>query len=87
MSPWVDVEKGAEGIGRDYVSSRKPSPALLAGFTWEPDVVKNDLQDVLEKCTHHGCPTEFILKDISTVCYQPQRLWEWADIAMRLVRG
>ena len=26
-----------------------------------------------------------ILKDISTVRYQPQRLWEWSDVAMRLV--
>ena len=28
---------------------------------------------------------EIILKDISTVCYQPQRLWEWAENAMKLV--
>jgi hypothetical protein len=25
---------------------------------------------------------EFILKDISTVRQQPQRLWKWAQIAM-----
>jgi len=85
MSPWVDVEKGAERIGRDLVFSRKPTPALLAGETWEPDVVEKDLRDTLERCAHHGCPVEFILKDISTVRYQPRRLWEWADIAMRLV--
>jgi hypothetical protein len=24
--------------------------------------------------------------DVSTVRYQPQRLWQWAGIAMRLVR-
>ena len=30
-------------------------------------------------------PLEFILKDISTVRYQPQRLWAWADVAMRVV--
>ena len=29
MSPWVDEEKGAERIGRDFVFSRKPSPAFL----------------------------------------------------------
>jgi hypothetical protein len=85
MSPWVDVEKGAERIGQDFVFSRKPSPALLAGETWEPDRVERDLRDTLEICTRHGCPVEFILKDISTVRYQPQRLWEWAEIAMRVV--
>ena len=85
MSPWVDLEKGAARIGRDFVFSRKPSPALLAGETWEPDGVETDLRDALETCARHGCPVELILKDISTVRYQPQRLWEWADIAMRLV--
>jgi hypothetical protein len=86
MSPWVDVEKAAERIGHDFVFSRKPNPAFLAGETWEPETVERDLRDTLERCTRHGCPLEFILKDISTVRYQPQRLWEWADIAMRLVR-
>ncbi len=87
MSPWVNVEKGAEQIGPDYVFSRKPSPALLAGDTWEPDAVERDLRDTMERCNRHGCPVEFILKDISTVRYQPQRLWEWVDVAMRVVGG
>jgi len=86
MSPWVDVEKGAERIGRDFVFSRKPSPAVLAGHTWEPDVVERDLRDTLQHCARHGCPLEFILKDISTVRYKPQRLWQWAQIAMRVVQ-
>jgi hypothetical protein len=84
MSPWVDVEKGAEQIGRDFVFSRKPSPALLAGSSWHPDAVEADLRDVVTRCAHHGCPVELILKDISTVGYQPQRLWEWEKIAMRV---
>jgi hypothetical protein len=87
MSPWVDVAKGAERIGRDFVFSRKPSPALLAGDRWEPDRVERDLRITLEQCALHGCPVELILKDISTVRYRPQRLWEWADLAMRVVSG
>ena len=86
MSPWVDVEKGAQQLGRDFVFSRKPSPAFLAWDIWEPDIVEQDLRDTKEKCDRYGCPFEFILKDISTVRYQPQRLWEWVDIAMRVVK-
>ena len=85
MSPWVDVEKGAEQIGRGFVFSRKPSPAFLAVTPWEPDVVEADLCAVRDACARHGCPLEIILKDISTVNYQPQRLLQWADIAMRVV--
>jgi hypothetical protein len=87
MSPWVDVEKGAAGIGRDFVFSRKPSPAFLAEDNAQPDVIADDLRMTRDACTRHGCPLEFILKDISTVRYQPQRLWEWEKIAMRVVGG
>ena len=84
MSPWVDVERGAEAVGRDFVFSRKPSPALLATDEWNPGAVERDLRATLEACRRHGCPVELILKDISTVRYEPQRLWEWASIARRL---
>ena len=85
MSPWIDVEIGAQQIGRDFVFSRKPSPAFLASPTWQPDAVAEDLHNVRDCCARYGCPVEFILKDISTVAYQPQRLWEWEKLAMRVV--
>ncbi len=86
MSPWVNVERGAERIGRDLVFSRKPSPAFLAD-AWNPEAVRRDLQATRDACACYGCPLEFILKDISTVGYRPQRLWEWADIAMGVAKG
>jgi hypothetical protein len=84
MSSWVDVERGAEQIGRDYVFSRKPNPALVAGDSWDLEPVERDLQDTIERCARHGSPLELILKGISTVRGQPQRLWEWAALASRL---
>jgi len=87
MSTWVDVDKGAEQLGRDFVFSRKPNPAFLAWDTWQPEAVEQELRDTHEKCNRYGCPIEFILKDISTIRYQPQRLWEWVEMAMRVVKG
>jgi hypothetical protein len=86
MSPWVDQEAGAEAISGAYVYSRKPSPAMVAdGF--DPDAVEKDLRETKAICGTHGCPVEFILKDISTVNYKPQRLFEWAEIAMKVAAG
>jgi hypothetical protein len=84
MSPWVDLERGAEGLGRDFVFSRKPSPAFLAWDDWDPEAVERDLRATYDACARHGCPLELILKDVSTVRYEPQRLWQWSDIAMRV---
>jgi hypothetical protein len=87
MSPWVDVERGARAIGRDFVFSRKPSPAFLATDSPDLDGAIGDLGHTAECCAREGCPVEFILKDISTVRYRPQVLWEWAERARRLAKG
>ncbi len=87
MSPWVDAERGSAQIGAEFVFSRKPSPALLAVDDWCVGPVRRDLQAVKDCCAAHQCPLEFILKDISTVRYQPQRLWAWADAAMEVAGG
>ncbi len=87
MSPWVDEERGAAEIGSDFVYSRKPSPALVAMDHFDREQVRADLTRTLAVCEKYGCPLEFILKDISTVRYEPERLTWWADIAMQLVGG
>ncbi len=84
MSPWADIEKSA-GIMQDrYVFSRKPSPAVLAEHTWDPRRAKDDLIRVLDRT--RGCIVELIMKDISTVRYEPRRLWEWARIAAEVTQ-
>jgi hypothetical protein len=84
MSPWVNQERGAAEIKGDFVYSRKPSPALLATDHFHPDQVQADLIASRNICDKYGCPLEFILKDISTVRYEPERLFEWARIAMQV---
>lgn len=87
MSPWADQERGAQEISGDYVFSRKPNPALLASTRFDADVIRKDLTETRDVCAEHGCPLELIQKDISTVCYEPQRLFDWAKIAMEVVGG
>jgi len=85
MSPWVNQERGAAEIGRDFVFSRKPNPALLAADQFDPDKIRADLVSTRKVCERNDCPLEIILKDISTVRYAPERLFEWAHIAMDVV--
>ena len=85
MSPWTDEENGAAEIGRDYVFSRKPNPALLAWPQFDETAAREHLQTTVDICARHNTPLELIFKDISTVAYEPQRLWKWAQIAMEVV--
>ncbi len=82
-SAWCDVGKIIEGLGQEMVYSIKPSPAILAEDVWHPERARAEIRRVLD--IGQGAPMEFIMKDISTVRYQPQRLWEWARVAMEEV--
>jgi hypothetical protein len=81
MSPWVDFDKAVQNVGRDLIFAWKPNPALVAGPTWQPERVRTYLRDHLRQAMAAGCVVEVHMKDISTVNHEPQRLWEWAQIA------
>jgi len=78
VSPWADVAASAEAIEGNYVLSRKPNPAFVAG-TVDPDVIRAEIVETVEMCQKYGCPCDFTLKDISTVGYKPQNLIIWAQ--------
>ena len=87
VSPWNDFEKAAERIGGDYVFSYKPNPEILARDTWQRDVARAELENVLQIARKHNCNVEIIMKDISTVHYQPERLWDWTMIAAEVAEN
>jgi len=84
VSPRCDVEKMVEGIGGKYVLSIKPNPAILATDRFNEDLARQELRAALDPA--RGCSVEVIMKDISTVRYDPRRLWRWCEIAMEVVR-
>jgi len=82
MSPWNDFDRAVREIRGDYVFSFKPSPAIFAEELWSPAKARAELERVLAK-TRGVCHVEIIMKDISTVRYRPERLWDWARIALQ----
>jgi len=79
MSPWIDFDKAVENVRDEVVFAWKPNPAVLAAPVWDPKAIREDMEVKLRKAKE--CVVEIHMKDISTVRYQPQRLWEWAQIA------
>jgi len=80
MSTWIDVDKGAEAVGANYIFSYKPNPAVLAWDRWDPEAARRDLRNVLDRT--RGCVVELIMKDISTCRSDPRRICEWCDLAV-----
>ncbi|MCP4643024.1 MAG: hypothetical protein GY851_21440 [bacterium] len=81
ISPWCSAERAVDAIGASLVISHKPNPAILAEEQWDPDQARKSIRDFLDT-TEGNCHVELIMKDVSTVRYEPRRLWEWSAIAM-----
>ncbi len=81
VSPWCKTERVISEVKDKYVMSRKPSPAVFATDNWNPAAARADIRSFLDAAGGH-CHIELIMKDVSTVRYSPQRLWEWEKIAM-----
>ena len=64
----------AASPARRYWPRRSGTPSRPAGTSVE----------VLDKTS--GCAVEIIMKDISTVRGKPQRLWQWAEMAMEVAQ-
>ena len=80
MSPWANLDVARERISGRYVMSIKPTPTAVAMQPFDERVIRDEFNRHLDKT--EGNPTEFVLKDVSTVKGQPERL----DIWDRVVR-
>lgn len=85
MSPWADLGKGAERVGEKFVLSIKPNPAVFAYDDFHLGLAREELEGKLATARNHHCICEVIIKDISTVRYDPRRLWDWAEMTMGTV--
>jgi hypothetical protein len=87
ITPWADVRKAAERMGRDYVMARKPNPASVAMGALDEALLRKDILETLAACRENGTALEFTLKDISSVGYRPENLARWEKVAMETVRA
>lgn len=81
-SPWANVEKCAEQIGRDYVLSRKPNPANVSLKT-DTEIVKKEITETINTCRKNHCAYDYSLKDISSCGYRLKNLTDWCDTVMK----
>jgi hypothetical protein len=84
VSPWAKLDTIIHEAGDKYVLSIKPSPAIFAESNFDAISARSTLEDLIKKI-RGICHIELIMKDISTVRYHPEWLWEWEKIAMDVV--
>jgi hypothetical protein len=79
VSPWADVIKMAEYLGKDFVYSRKPSPMPLANPNPDWDSIRKELGEFIQATK--DCHVEIIMKDNHTLGHNPTNADTWCNIA------
>ncbi len=82
MSPWVNIDRAAEAVGEDYVFTHKPNPTIVSMHTWDLQMARQQLAEVLRKTRDNY--VEVVLQDLHTLHGEPHRLTEWTQMAQEL---
>lgn len=83
VSPFADVARCAEQIGRDYVLSYRPSPADMVSYGFNPDRIRSILKRDLTIC--QNSIVDITLKDVETVQSDPHRVRNWVAITRQVI--
>jgi hypothetical protein len=79
VSGWSDLARVAEMLGKRYVYSRKPTPALLSGSNPPWDLARKDMETTYR--VTKGCPVELLFRDLYTVGGERSRVAAWVSMA------
>ena len=82
VSPWANENIVAERLGRNYIFSRKPNPALIC-VSFNEEEIRKDIRKTLSAAVNTNL--EIIMKDTHTVENQPWRIEKWVQIARQEV--
>lgn len=86
VSPWANEEKvGRFCAEKRIVYSRKPSPNLFMGETFDEGAVRAHLQKTVD-CAQ-GCRLEFIQRDVYVTHEAPDRFIRWVELVREAARG
>jgi len=80
VSPWADVDKMTEYLGKEFVYSRKSSPTPLADPNPDWDKLRAEMRYFLQAT--RDCNVEIIMKDNHTLGNKPENPGNWC----RMVR-
>lgn len=84
ISPWCDQEFMADQMRNKYGFSRKPNPSLISTEIFDENAIRADLRKTMEITKAHGCSLEIAMKDVHTLCGEPDRLTRWVKLARQV---
>jgi hypothetical protein len=85
VSPYSCPEAAMEKIGSDYVVAFKPNSNYLVGPAPAKEILKKELVNICALARKYNSHVEIDMKTLIFLNGEPQRLWEWCDMASDIV--
>lgn len=80
VSPFADIQKCAEQIGKDYVLSWRPNPSTACSFGVNEEFVRKELRQAMDIFDQNQCVWDVTLKDLETTHNDPTAIIRWTRI-------
>ncbi|MDR2375723.1 MAG: hypothetical protein LBD96_04710 [Treponema sp.] len=84
ITPFSDVRKCAEQIGKDYVVSYRPNPSSMIANGLDEDLVRGILKRDFEILKENHCIIDVTLKDVETIAGKPENMIRWVEIVRQM---
>ena len=68
----------AHDLGNSYIFCRKPNPTLISTGYFNEDAIRDDIRKSMNIAGQ--CTVEFAMKDVHTLCDEPDRLGRWVEL-------
>jgi hypothetical protein len=78
VSGWANFQKIGEMLGKNYVYSRKPTPAFLSGQNPHWESAEEDMKKTAAAAKN--CNVEILLRDLYTINGDRARLRKWVEM-------
>lgn len=82
-SAWADLGKMSERLGDRYVMAVKPNPATISRPTFDRELVRKNIRDILEST--RGSVVELIMKDNHTLGGRGENARDWCATVREVV--
>jgi len=84
VTPFMNVRKSAEQIGKDYVASYRPSPTDMIANSLDEDLVRKIVKRDFEILRENNCVFDITLKDVETIAGKPDNMINWVKLVKKI---
>ena len=84
ITPFSDVRKCAEQIGRDYVASYRPNPTDMIAGGLDEDLVRRIVKRDYQILRENNCVFDITLKDVETIAEKPENMIRWVELVRQI---